>query len=155
MRKTGSAIHQCEALLRGTTIRCSANGRPSIQPNGTTRHLCTSHRRQDPKGIRFWESPLHTETKPVATNLTNFEVKFSTPKDVVNTTTEVLATSPGGEHYRKQKIQPILYIEANGIPFHEANVIKYVTRWRDKNGLEDLKKARFYIDRLIELEEAK
>lgn len=68
---------------------------------------------------------------------------------------QILATSPGGEHYRKMKIEPIVYIEENGIPFHEGNVIKYVTRWRDKNGVEDLRKARFYIDRLIELEESK
>lgn len=67
----------------------------------------------------------------------------------------VLANSPGGEHYRKQAIEPIVYIEQNHLPFHEGNIIKYVTRWRDKNGIEDLKKAKFYIERLIELEEGK
>ena len=67
----------------------------------------------------------------------------------------VLATSPAGDHYRTMAIEPIVYIEANALPFHEANVVKYVSRWRLKNGVEDLRKARFYIDRLIELEEAK
>jgi len=64
-----------------------------------------------------------------------------------------LNNQEGGDHYKKLKIQPIEYIHANGIPFAEGSVIKYVTRWRDKNGLKDLKKARHFIDLLIELEE--
>ena len=57
----------------------------------------------------------------------------------------------GGSHYEDRKIQPIEFIEANDLSFHEANVVKYVTRYKYKNGLEDLKKAKWYIDRLIEL----
>jgi len=57
----------------------------------------------------------------------------------------------GGEHYA-QAIEPLEYIEANEIPFHEANVIKYISRWKKKNGLQDLEKAKWYIDRLIEQE---
>jgi hypothetical protein len=64
-----------------------------------------------------------------------------------------LSVQEGGDHYRTLKIQPIEYIHANGIPFAEGCVIKYVTRWRGKNGLADLKKARHFIDLLIELEE--
>jgi len=55
----------------------------------------------------------------------------------------------GGDHYKKYKIQPTEFILANGIGFCEGNVIKYVTRWKDKGGVEDLKKARHYIDLLI------
>jgi hypothetical protein len=58
----------------------------------------------------------------------------------------------GGDHYQKLKIQPIEYIHANGIPFAEGCVIKYVSRWRNKGGLNDLEKARHFIDLLIELE---
>ena len=58
----------------------------------------------------------------------------------------------GGDHYKKKAIQPWDYIAANGIGFLDGNAIKYLTRWRDKNGVEDLKKARHYIDKLIELE---
>jgi len=58
----------------------------------------------------------------------------------------------GGDHYKSLKIQPIEYIHANNIPFAEGSVIKYVTRWRSKNGIADLKKARHFIDLLIELE---
>lgn len=58
----------------------------------------------------------------------------------------------GGNHYRQMAIQPIEFIHANGIPFAEGNVIKYVSRWRAKNGIADLEKARHFIDLLIELE---
>lgn len=61
----------------------------------------------------------------------------------------------GGDHYKDLKIQPVEFIHANGIPFIEGNVIKYVTRWRAKNGIKDLEKARHYIDLLIELEQRK
>lgn len=57
-----------------------------------------------------------------------------------------------GDHYKKQAIQPVQYIHANGIGFFEGNVIKYVTRWRDKGGVKDLEKAKHYIEMLIELE---
>lgn len=63
-----------------------------------------------------------------------------------------LDVQTGGDHYKSQAIQPIEYIHANGLGFCEGNVIKYVTRFRNKNGIEDLKKARHYLDLLIELE---
>ena len=58
----------------------------------------------------------------------------------------------GGAHYKNLKIQPIDYILDNNLGYCEANIIKYVTRWRDKNGIEDLRKAKHYIDILIERE---
>ena len=61
-----------------------------------------------------------------------------------------LAVQHGGDHYKERKIQPIEYILANELGFCEGNVVKYVTRYKDKGGLEDLKKARHYIDFLIE-----
>ena len=61
----------------------------------------------------------------------------------------------GGGHYKDMAIQPVEFIHANGIGYFEGNVIKYVTRWRKKNGIEDLKKARHYVDLLIDLEERK
>ena len=59
----------------------------------------------------------------------------------------------GGSHYRDKGIQPIIYIHANDLGFCEGNVVKYVTRWRDKNGIADLKKAIHYLELLIELNE--
>lgn len=57
-----------------------------------------------------------------------------------------------GGHYKDLPIQPVEYIHANKIGYFEGNVIKYVSRWRAKNGVKDLEKARHYIDLLIELE---
>ncbi len=58
----------------------------------------------------------------------------------------------GGSHYKNLKIQPTEFIHANNIGFIEGNIIKYVVRHKDKNGIEDLKKARHYIDLLIKFE---
>lgn len=63
-----------------------------------------------------------------------------------------LAIQHGGNHYKKLKIQPREYIMANSISYMEGNVIKYVSRWRDKGGIEDLKKAKHYLEILIENE---
>ena len=57
-----------------------------------------------------------------------------------------------GNHYKSLKIQPVEYIHANNIPYLEGNIIKYATRWRDKGGIEDLRKIKHYVDLLIELE---
>ena len=61
----------------------------------------------------------------------------------------------GGSHYTRMAIQPLEYVIANGIGFVEGSVIKYVSRWRFKNGLEDLRKAHHMLGVLIASEEAK
>jgi hypothetical protein len=60
-----------------------------------------------------------------------------------------------GDHYKDLPIQPVEYIHANALGYFEGNVIKYISRWRKKNGLADLEKAKHYIDLLIELETRK
>lgn len=72
--------------------------------------------------------------------------------DITKKEPSALAVQVSGDHYKNAKIQPIEFIHANNIPFCEANVIKYVFRWKTKNGIKDLEKARHYIDLLIELE---
>ena len=62
-------------------------------------------------------------------------------------------TQVGGNHYTKLKIQPMTYSMENGLDALQHTIIKYVTRFRDKNGIEDLKKARHTLDMLIEWEE--
>ena len=57
-----------------------------------------------------------------------------------------------GDHYKKQPVQPWDYIAANDLGYFEGNIVKYVSRWRDKGGVEDLRKARHYLDKLIELQ---
>lgn len=58
----------------------------------------------------------------------------------------------GGNHYKSLAIEPIEYAYRNNLDFFQGNVVKYITRFRDKNGLEDLKKAKHYIDLLIQFE---
>lgn len=70
--------------------------------------------------------------------------------DMINDS--ALNVQVGGGHYKDMAIQPVEFIHANGIGYLEGNVIKYVSRWRKKNGIADLEKARHYIDLLIELE---
>lgn len=63
-----------------------------------------------------------------------------------------LDTQVSGDHYKNKAIQPIQYIHANNLGFCEGNVIKYVTRHKDKNGRADIEKAIHYLELLLELE---
>ena len=56
----------------------------------------------------------------------------------------------GGAHYAVKAIQPWDFIIANNIGYLEGNIIKYISRWKDKGGVEDLKKAQHYLQKLIE-----
>lgn len=60
----------------------------------------------------------------------------------------------GASHY-KSEIEHWDYVIANDIPYLEAQIIKYLTRWRKKNGMEDVLKAQHFLDKLIEVETAK
>jgi hypothetical protein len=62
-----------------------------------------------------------------------------------------LDVQEGGTHYRNYPIQPIEYIVKNNLGFIEGCVVKYITRYEDKNGKEDLEKIKHYLDLLIEL----
>lgn len=75
-----------------------------------------------------------------------------TPKYGVVAVCESPKEQVGGDHYRRMKIQPIDFITTNGLGFCEGNVVKYIARYKFKNGKEDLLKARHYIDLLIESE---
>lgn len=65
-------------------------------------------------------------------------------------------TQIGGEHYRSKTIQPWDAMQAWMTPeqfegFLWGNIVKYIARWKDKGGVEDLRKARHYMDKLIEV----
>ena len=66
-----------------------------------------------------------------------------------------LSTQIGGDHYTKLAIQPMRYSMENGLDPLQHTIIKYVTRFRDKAGIEDLEKAKHCIDMLIEFERDK
>lgn len=58
----------------------------------------------------------------------------------------------GGDHYRTYAIQPVEYITANNLSFLAGNVVKYVTRYKQKNGAEDVRKAIHYLELILEFE---
>lgn len=64
-------------------------------------------------------------------------------------------TQIGGNHYSRMAIQPVEFIEKNNLSYCQGNVIKYVCRYDNKHSssekqLQDLEKAKHYIDLLIE-----
>jgi len=60
-----------------------------------------------------------------------------------------------GTHYKSKAVQPWDYIVANNLGYLEGNIVKYVSRWKDKGGIDDLRKARHYLDKLIEVQDGK
>jgi hypothetical protein len=64
-----------------------------------------------------------------------------------------LTTQVGGSHYKEFAIQPVEFCYVNNIPYLEATAIKYLCRWRLKGGVQDLEKAKHFIDLLIDLED--
>ena len=57
-----------------------------------------------------------------------------------------------GTHYKGKAIQPWDYVAANELGYFEGTAIKYLTRWKDKGGVDDLRKAVHFIEKLIELQ---
>lgn len=57
----------------------------------------------------------------------------------------------GGRHYINKNIQPWDYIVANELGYLEGCIVKYVTRYKEKGGVDDLYKASHYLDKLIEV----
>lgn len=57
----------------------------------------------------------------------------------------------GGDHYQT-KIQPVEYIHANGLPFIEGNIVKYISRHKSKGGADDIEKAISYCKILLKLD---
>lgn len=56
-------------------------------------------------------------------------------------------------HYTQFQIQPVEFIAANNLNYLQGNIIKYIMRYKEKNGLEDLQKAKHYLDMLIQYAE--
>ena len=68
------------------------------------------------------------------------------------TVEKAIHTQVAGSHYKDMPIQPVEFIHANALGYFEGNVVKYISRWRKKGGMDDLRKAKHYVELLIELE---
>lgn len=148
-----------DPLLSGaeTTPQCakSANGAVDATPaNGCTHSVVGTRGKQvwcDICGTR-WTRPSDTSPpgKPSsgAVDATPANGGQEPPQAGEASTDRDPVTRPA--HYALSP-EPLDVIEAWGLGYHEGNVVKYVTRWRRKNGVEDLRKAAEYLRRLIAL----
>ena len=72
----------------------------------------------------------------------------------VSMKSKAIDVQEGGNHYKDLAIQPVEYIFHNRLEYLEGNVVKYVTRHRNKNGAEDIRKAMHYCQLILELQYA-
>lgn len=95
-------------------------------------------------------TPFHKPTNDqIEDYMKALEIYRETPQKGAN------SKQVAGSHYSDKDIQPWDFIHANNLGYFEGNCVKYVSRWRDKGGIEDLKKAIHYLEKLIELEQGK
>lgn len=105
-----------------------------------------------------WPASHHTpEQIELLAQIQDAQKLWSYPRDSMKALQpkEPLQDQIGGTHYKKLKIQPVEYVHANQLGYFEGTAIKYLSRWKDKGGLEDLRKAIHFIELLISLEEQK
>lgn len=102
----------------------------------------------------IWEN--FTLAKPIE-EVTDSSIQADPTKIYEIDTNDVDSKQVGGSHYKTKGIQPWAYMEANYtkeefVGYLRGNAHKYLDRYKDKNGIEDLKKAIHYIEKLIEVE---
>lgn len=93
---------------------------------------------------------IHLRNRTKEDDPNNEEKSFG---DCMTTDTEDRYERVNPKHYTRAKTQPIEVIEEWGLPTHLANVVKYVQRHDAKDGLKDLRKAVWYLERYIWLQE--
>ena len=148
MIQAGKTNAEIVRVVPTATLQQIYNHRYLMKKNGVTaaenvraNKLKKAYRKENPKIAEAWRelSATPEEEEAIQTILDN----------------HANAVQVGGEHYKTKDIQPWDAIHAWGLGFFSGNVVKYVARHREKNGVEDLKKARHYLDKLIEIMEAK
>jgi hypothetical protein len=97
-----------------------------------------------PVSMQFWDKSINDAT---AQDWDAVRPDISEPNDA----TDPLSYQVGGEHYTKKKIQPVEYIHANEMDYMDGAIVKYISRWRDKGGVQDLQKIKQCVDLIIKL----
>jgi hypothetical protein len=108
-------------------------------------------------GVDF-RMPSDLETlKLLFPHVLDMKQTMSGPKNYTENSTNKAAShfQIAGNHYRRLKIQVWDYVIANDLDYFQGSIIKYVTRWKDKGGVEDLRKAKHFLDKYIETMEEK
>lgn len=134
-----------EVLIDAISDWCIFNG-IKIATSTTWKYLVSSAFE-----IKKWR--VHIDKKESQTDLSVKPLAFDDgPMASEQVRKSPLETQIGGDHYTKLAIQPMQYSMENKLDPLQHTIIKYVTRFRDKAGIEDLEKAKHCIDMLIEFE---
>ena len=124
----------------------------SVKIGATPKELCKHWNKtivHRDEFMKRWNERIHSETNATTPpTLQEPHTEETKPIHQVSATD----TQVGGNHYTKLAIQPMRYSMENGLDALQHTIIKYVTRFRDKAGIEDLEKAKHCIDMLIEFE---
>ena len=147
MIQAGKTNAEIVKAIPEATLRQIYNLRYHIKKNAkkkSAKKMVEDYRTKHPKIVAVWNADAHSSGHQFDIPVVQ-QVATVTPNE----------TQVGGEHYKTNNIQPWDAIHAWGLGFFSGNVVKYVARHREKNGVEDLKKARHYLDKLIELMEVK
>jgi len=107
--------------------------------------IIQSHKWGDNKniGVSF------TVSRSMADDIVKHILSMPTIKSEIKIHSTANSVQVGGSHYRTA-IQHWDYVLANDLDYFQAQITKYVTRWKKKNGLQDLKKAQHFLEKYIE-----
>lgn len=138
----------------GTMFEQTRKGRPAVNCPKCRAELNEPKKKVSPNDN---QSEKVNEVAPVIskTETTESYITADSVKDLYNVTTDkkpnlISNAIDHPSHYNRGKIEVIDFIEDQGLSFHLGNVIKYIARAGSKGDkLEDLKKARWYLDRYI------
>lgn len=136
-------------IVRGDHMYCGLQGKITAgrNPSGYYQFMEDGTRTYNPIYLRegdMWYTEEILETKAAVAE----QLEKLAPVEEEPTVKQV-----GGDHYLLP-IQPVDYIYYNEIPYLEGNVIKYVTRHRNKNGRQDIEKAIHYLEMILDREYA-
>lgn len=146
------ALTKCKRC--GTMFEQTKKGRPAVNCPTCRAELNKPKKKVSPKDN---QSKKVDKVTPVIskTETTESYITADSVKSLYDVTTDIKPNSISNtvnhpSHYNRGKIEVIDFIEDQGLSFHLGNVIKYITRAGSKGDkLEDLKKARWYLDRYI------
>lgn len=129
-----------------------------VDENGLWKHTTSDLNRADK--IHTWESTAMKKKEALDEALMTHTEAWTVPPDFGDNYDTILDTlskpamqrQAGGAHYKNLAIQPLEYAQRNQLNYAEANVVKYVSRHRQKGGREDIEKAIHMLECLLELE---
>lgn len=101
----------------------------------------------------YWLDRANDAKKGFDKQYEKWSINDATPADwdAIRPEADPLSYQVGGDHYTKMKIQPVEYIHANEMDYMDGAIVKYISRWRDKGGVKDLRKIKQFVDLIIKL----